>query len=43
MIFVTGGAFTPAAEEFLKRPGIRSLEKPITFDQLRRALAETEG
>jgi PAS domain S-box-containing protein len=39
MIFVTGGAFTPAAEEFLKRPEIRSLEKPITFDQLRQALA----
>ena len=40
MIFVTGGAFTPAAEEFLQRPDIRHLEKPITFDQLRRALAE---
>jgi FixJ family two-component response regulator len=39
MLFVTGGAFTPAADEFLKRPGIRSLEKPITFDQLRQALS----
>ncbi|HXU80305.1 MAG TPA: ATP-binding protein [Polyangia bacterium] len=39
MLFVTGGAFTPAAEEFLKRPDIRHLEKPITFDQLRQALA----
>jgi PAS domain S-box-containing protein len=43
MVFVTGGAFTPAAEEFLKRPGIRSLEKPITFDQLRQALAGLRG
>jgi FixJ family two-component response regulator len=40
MIFVTGGAFTPAADEFLKRPDIRHLEKPITYDQLRRALAD---
>jgi PAS domain S-box-containing protein len=40
MIFVTGGAFTPAAEEFLQRPDIRHLEKPITFDHLRRALSE---
>jgi PAS domain S-box-containing protein len=39
MLFVTGGAFTPATEEFLRRPEIRSLEKPITFDQLRAALA----
>jgi PAS domain S-box-containing protein len=39
MLFVTGGAFTAAADEFLKRPGIRSLEKPITFDQLRQALS----
>jgi len=39
MLFVTGGAFTPAAEEFLERPEIRSLEKPITLDQLRHALA----
>jgi two-component system NtrC family sensor kinase len=38
MIFVTGGAFTAAAEEFLKRPEIRHLEKPLTFDQLRQAL-----
>jgi PAS domain S-box-containing protein len=40
MLFVTGGAFTPAAEEFLQRPGIRSLEKPVSFDQLRQALAD---
>jgi two-component system NtrC family sensor kinase len=39
MLFVTGGAFTAGAEEFLKRPDIHSLEKPITFDQLRTALA----
>jgi two-component system NtrC family sensor kinase len=39
MIFVTGGAFTPATEEFLKRPDVRSLEKPIAFEQLRRALS----
>jgi PAS domain S-box-containing protein len=39
MLFVTGGAFTPGAEEFLKRPDIRSLEKPVSFDQLRQALA----
>jgi CheY-like chemotaxis protein len=41
MIFVTGGAFTPAAEEFLQRPDIHHLDKPITFDQLRQALAES--
>jgi two-component system NtrC family sensor kinase len=39
MIFVTGGAFTPAAEQFLERDDIRHLEKPITFDQLHHALA----
>jgi PAS domain S-box-containing protein len=43
MLFVTGGAFTPAADEFLKRPEIRSLEKPIAFDQLRQALANLRG
>jgi PAS domain S-box-containing protein len=43
MLFVTGGAFTPAAEEFLKRPDIRHLEKPITFDQLRQALSGLRG
>jgi PAS domain S-box-containing protein len=39
MLFVTGGAFTPAAEEFLQRSEIRSLEKPIRYDQLRQALS----
>jgi PAS domain S-box-containing protein len=38
MLFVTGGAFTPAAEAFLQRPGIRFLEKPVGYDQLRKAL-----
>jgi two-component system, NtrC family, sensor kinase len=38
MLFVTGGAFTPAAEEFLQRPEIRSLEKPVGYEQLRAAL-----
>jgi two-component system NtrC family sensor kinase len=39
MLFVTGGAFTPSAEEFLKRPGIHSLEKPVSLEQLRAGLA----
>jgi CheY-like chemotaxis protein len=39
MLFVSGGAFTPAAAEFLSRPNIRSLAKPIDTQELRAALA----
>ena len=34
-LFLTGGAFTDAAREFLERPGIRSLEKPFDVEVLR--------
>jgi CheY-like chemotaxis protein len=39
-IFLTGGAFTEGAREFLARPGIRSLEKPFDVDLLRAAVRE---
>ena len=34
-LFLTGGAFTESAREFLERPGIRSLEKPFDVEVLR--------
>ena len=34
-LFLTGGAFTDAARQFLERPGIRSLEKPFDVEVLR--------
>jgi PAS domain S-box-containing protein len=39
-LFLTGGAFTEGAREFLARPGIRSLEKPFDVDLLRAAVRE---
>ncbi|HVR61236.1 MAG TPA: ATP-binding protein [Polyangia bacterium] len=38
MIFITGGAFTPRAREFLDRVGNPRLEKPIDFQNLRSLL-----
>ena len=35
LIFMTGGAFTPAARKFLKRARPRMLVKPFSIDQLR--------
>jgi len=35
MVFLTGGAFTPAARAFLEQPGIPHLEKPFEPAQLR--------
>lgn len=34
MAFMTGGAFTPPAQEFVAAPGRRVLEKPFTNDEL---------
>ena len=35
MVFVTGGAFTPRAREFLERIPNARVEKPIDFQNLR--------
>jgi PAS domain S-box-containing protein len=42
MLFVTGGAFSAAAEAFLKRPDIRWLEKPFAAAELRQAIAAVD-
>ena len=39
-LFLTGGAFTEGAREFLERPAIRSMEKPFDVDLLRAAVRE---
>jgi PAS domain S-box-containing protein len=39
MLFMTGGVFTPAAEQFLAQPDIQVIEKPIRRDPLLAALA----
>lgn len=39
MIFLSGGAVTPSAQEFVARSRAAMLTKPITGDQLRAALA----
>jgi signal transduction histidine kinase len=38
-VFLTGGAFTPAAREFLDRTPNRVVEKPFDFDRLRALVA----
>ena len=43
MIFLTGGAFTPAARAFLEREPVVCLEKPFELATLRAALARTLG
>ena len=35
MVFMTGGAFTPRAREFLERVPNARVEKPIDFQNLR--------
>jgi PAS domain S-box-containing protein len=39
MLFMTGGVFTPAAEQFLAQPDIQVIDKPIRRDPLLAALA----
>ena len=39
LLFMTGGVFTPAAEEFVARADVSYLEKPLRRDPLMRALA----
>jgi PAS domain S-box-containing protein len=42
VVFLTGGAFTPEADAFLRRVGNRRLKKPFDSDELR-ALARLHG
>jgi DNA-binding NtrC family response regulator len=35
VIFVTGGAFTARAREFVERAAVPTLEKPFDIDQVR--------
>jgi len=39
MVFLSGGAFTPASSAFLARPGVECIEKPFELDALRAAIA----
>ncbi len=39
IIFVTGGSFTAATDQFLRKPGIIFFEKPISYRELLRAIA----
>ena len=39
-VFVTGGAYTPRASEYLARAGNRRLEKPFESAALRPIVAE---
>jgi signal transduction histidine kinase len=43
MVFLTGGAFTPAARAFLERETVVCLEKPFELAALRAALARALG
>jgi PAS domain S-box-containing protein len=43
MVFVTGGAFTPAAAEFLSSVGDRRIAKPFEPDELRRFVSRSLG
>jgi len=44
MVFLTGGAATPEAQEFLERPDVRSLQKPVDMRELEAVLLEiTKG
>ncbi len=40
VVFITGGAFTPRAEQFLETVGNRRLTKPIAEETLRELIAE---
>jgi len=39
MVFISGGAFTPRAQDFLARIDTPCLEKPFTIEDLQRAIA----
>lgn len=43
MIFMTGGAYTPEARQFLDTSGVLHLQKPFVPDALHRALAAVTG
>jgi len=43
VVFLTGGAFTPRAREFLERVPNRALEKPVAPERLEAILAEVAG
>jgi DNA-binding NtrC family response regulator len=40
MVFITGGAFTPKASEYLRRVGNLKLEKPFDIANLKRLVSE---
>lgn len=40
MVFITGGAFTPRAEQFLETVSNRRLTKPFAEQTLRHLIAE---
>jgi FixJ family two-component response regulator len=40
MVFITGGAFTPRASEYLRRAGNLKLEKPFDIANLKRLVSE---
>jgi signal transduction histidine kinase/CheY-like chemotaxis protein len=42
-VFLTGGAFTPAASEFLAREGVECLEKPFELEAIRAVIARKLG
>jgi signal transduction histidine kinase len=39
MVFLSGGAFTPATRDFLARPGMECIEKPFDLDTIRATIA----
>jgi FixJ family two-component response regulator len=39
MVFLTGGAFTPATREFLARPGVEYISKPFDLQTIRSMVA----
>ncbi len=43
MVFMTGGAITREAEEFLARPDVTAVNKPMNFEQLRELLRDRSG
>ncbi len=43
VIFLTGGSFTDATENFLRQPGIRSYQKPVTTQNLRKIIRDVMG
>ena len=43
VVFMTGGAFTPAARQFLASVPNRKLEKPFTYEELEATFADVVG